>query len=215
MSFAAPVFREDREDVLLALIDSTRLGALIINTEDGIALSHIPFVYKKDDGILHLISHVHRGNPIGAEGNDGQDVVVSFLCDHAYIHPGWYPSKAEHGRAVPTYNYVSVEARGKVRLLTEPGVLKTMLMDLTARTERDMSKPWQVDDAPPSYIDRLINGIVGVEVCVTHLSGIQKLSQDKAEDDFQGVIEGLRQHNVDSAVAERMDRTAKPERKSP
>ena len=188
----ASPFAENRQDVLVAAINARSFGTLITAHDGDIQLSHAPFLCQVQDGAITLIGHLARNNPQLAHLRGHASALVSFLIDDAYISPGWYPTKHETGRAVPTWNYMSVAARGGVELVEDKDALLALVDDLTARHEEGRPKPWTTGEAPLDYIEGLLKGIVGLKISVQALSGIWKMSQNKNAADRHGVAEGLR-----------------------
>lgn len=171
-------FREDRPDVLQDTI--RRIGfATLVTT--GMEANHLPMLLQ--DGML--CGHVARANPVWKSG-DGPGLAI-FLGPHAYVSPSWYPGKAATGKAVPTWNYITVQARGTIRWTHDIGWLKTHVAALSDANEASRAEPWAVADAPDSYIDGLLRAIVGFEIAVTALEGKYKLSQNRDEADRAGV----------------------------
>ena len=182
-------YQETRSDILIAAIQQASFGTLITHDGEDIRISHVPFAVVDTDP-LQLVTHLARLNP-QAQADPARGV-ASFVLDQAYIHPGWYPSKAEHGRVVPTWNYVAVEARGPLQKIEEGEELRAILNAVTVRHEADRAAPWSLADAPPDYGRRLMRGIVGLTMTVTTLTGAWKLNQTKSASDHRGVVEGLR-----------------------
>jgi transcriptional regulator len=116
---------------------------------------------------------------------------VTWVGPSAYVSPSWYPSKGEHGEAVPTWNYVAVQARGSLVVHDDPDWSRALVGSLTDVHERARPVPWSVDDAPAGYVERMVRGVVGVEVRVTSFEGAWKLSQNKSATDAAGVADGL------------------------
>ncbi len=115
-----------------------------------------------------------------------------FHGAQGYVTPGWYPSKQEHGRVVPTWNYAVVHAHGSLRAIDDPVWVEALVRELTATHEGQRPAPWQVDDAPPAFLVQQLRAIVGIELTVTRLVGKFKLSQNRAAEDRAGVIAGAR-----------------------
>ncbi len=114
-----------------------------------------------------------------------------FQGSDTYVTPSWYATKAETGRVVPTWNYAMIEARGQARAIQDAGWLRRQIDDLTALQEGHRPAPWAVSDAPASFVNSQLRGIVGVEITLTELTGKWKVSQNRAEADRRGVVEGL------------------------
>lgn len=195
-------FKEDREAVLHALIRQYPLGAMVTHGVSGISAEHIPFVlHEEGPGKAVLRGHVARSNPVGNEGSVGLDSLVIFQGPQIYITPSWYPSKTEHGKVVPTWNYVLVHAHGKVRLMHDEEWLKRHLKALTFSQESTQPNPWEPADAPLKFLNTQIKGIIGVEIEIDRLQGKWKVSQNKSVEDRAGVINGLRSLATDGANA--------------
>jgi transcriptional regulator len=182
-------FVERRAEVLHALIRQHPLGTLVTCSPAGPEASHVPFVPDFDRGVLRC--HIARANPHSELLAGNPEVLVIFLGVDHYVTPSWYPSKEEHGRVVPTWNYIAVHVRGRARVMQESSELIAHLKELTASSEAAFEIPWTVDDAPASFISGLTSSIVGVEIAIDSLEGKYKLSQNRSETDRQGVIAGL------------------------
>jgi len=114
-----------------------------------------------------------------------------FQGPHSYITPSWYASKEEHGKVVPTWNFVMVQARGKPQVMDDADWLREQVGQMTANFESQREQPWRVSDAPDDYIATQLHAIVGVEIPIAALEGKWKISQNRNEADRQGVIQGL------------------------
>lgn len=187
-------FKEDRLDVLHGLILSNPLGLLVSNGENGPHATSIPF-HLIDSGSPYgtLQAHLARANPHW-QTIDSQSVLVVFQGPDAYISPKWYPSKAEHGMVVPTWNYAMVQARGVARVIDDPSWLRRQIEVLTNHQEASSADPWKVSDAPSEYIDSQLKAIIGIEIEISELEGKWKVSQNRAINDRHGVVENLRAH---------------------
>lgn len=183
-------FVEADPDVLAALIRAAPLATLI---RGGAELCADVIPLELADGGTRLIGHVARANPLWREA-DGQPVLAVFHGAQAYISPSWYPSKAEHGRVVPTWNYAVVQAHGTLRAIEDVGWLEALVTRLTDRHEAARAAPWAVSDAPADYIHKMLKAIVGIEITVSKLTGKLKLSQNRSDEDRAGVLDGLGAH---------------------
>lgn len=188
-------FREDRPGVLQDAM--CRIGfATLITT--GMEANHLPMLLQ--DGVLR--GHVARANPVWKAGDGG--ALAIFLGPHAYVSPSWYPSKAETGKAVPTWNYLTVHARGPIRWMQDAAWLHTHVASLSDAHETGRTEPWAVTDAPAAYIDSLVRAIVGFEITIESLEGKWKLSQNRSAADQAGVRDGL-QRDGHADMARLMD----------
>jgi transcriptional regulator len=186
-------FQEDRLEVMHALMRAHPLATLVSGGAEGLLANLVPFllIQEGDKGVLR--THLARGNEQLQSLRHGAEVLVIFQGPQSYITPSWYASKAEHGKVVPTWNYVVVQARGVARVIDDPLWLRAQVEALTAEQERPRAAPWQVSDAPESYVSGQLKGIVGVEIPIGRLEGKWKVSQNRSEADRQGVHVGLGQ----------------------
>jgi transcriptional regulator len=178
-------FKEERLEVLHAAIARIGLGTLVIHGEAGLEASQIPMVVEDSA----LIGHVARANPIWKHAR-GEALAV-FLGPHAYVSPSWYPSKQETGKVVPTWNYLSVHAHGRIEFFDDPDRLRGHLEKLTTSQEAAQALPWKVGDAPDGYVRGLLRAIVGFTITVDRLEGQWKMSQNKSESERDGVKAGM------------------------
>lgn len=185
-----------------ALIEAHPLGAWVAPGSDGLVANHVPFLLDRSRGEFGtLMGHVSRANPVWKQLPESQHSVVMFQGPQSYITPGWYPSKQEHGKVVPTWNYTVAHAHGVARVITEEAWLRDMLVRLTAVHEASRPLPWQVTDAPAEFIDKLLRAIVGIEIPIERLVGKLKASQDEASQDRLGTFAGLAAEGTENAVA--------------
>jgi transcriptional regulator len=182
-------FKEERLDVLHAAIARIGLGTLVIHGEAGLEASQIPMVLGDAAPFGTLNGHVARANPLWKHAT-GEALVV-FLGPHAYVSPSWYPSKRETGKVVPTWNYLSVHAHGRIEFFDQPERLLRHLEKLTASQEGARELPWTVGDAPDAYIQQLLRAIVGFTITIDRLEGQWKMSQNKSGSERDGVKTGM------------------------
>lgn len=186
-------FEETRSEALHALVRDHPLGTLITQDRRGaLQADAIPFVLDASAGGPGVLSgHVARANPLWRETRDDVDALVVFHGAQGYVSPGWYPSKAVHGKAVPTWNYIVVQARGRLRAIDDRKWLRAFVTRLTERHEARQAKPWHVSDAPADYLEKMLGAIVGIEIALTSLVGKWKTSQNRDAADRAGVVAGL------------------------
>lgn len=186
-----PAFREPDVDVQHQFIRARRFGLLVSCSPGGPLATSLPLLLDTSAASLGVLSgHVSKANAHWTS-LDGADVLVVFQGPDAYVRPTWYPSKAEHGKVVPTWNYVMVQVRGAARVIHHQAWLHLHVTQLTQVNEQSQVDPWQVTDAPPSYIAAQIGGIVGLEITIRELEGKWKVSQNRAMADRLGVADGL------------------------
>ena len=183
-------FREARADVLHDAM--RRIGFATLVTQEaksGPDANHLPMLLQQGENGFVLRGHVARANPVWKKAK-GQALAI-FLGPHAYVSPSWYPSKAETGKAVPTWNYITVHAKGPIRWIQDEDWLRTHVGSLSAAHEAGRDVPWMISDAPIKYVDGLLRAIVGFELSVQALEGKWKLSQNRDEADRAGVRDNL------------------------
>jgi len=190
---------------------------LVTLTDEGLVATMLPFVYVPpagdggdgdgEHGALH--GHVARNNPQWRLPARGEALVIVRGPD-AYISPSFYASKAEHGRVVPTWNYVTAHVHGELIVHDDAAWTESVVRRLTAKHEAASARPWSVDDAPRAFIEGQLRAIVGVELRITRIEAKAKLSQNRPVEDVAGVIAGLRERGdagsaglVERANAER------------
>lgn len=174
------------------VIRENPLGMLVTQGPAGLDANHLPFELDPAQGPHGLLSaHVARANPVWQEVADGNPVLVVFRGPAGYVSPSWYPSKHEHHRQVPTWNYEVVHAHGSIVVRDDERFLRGLVARLTRTHEAAEPRPWKMGDAPADYIDTMLRAIVGIEVRITRLEGKAKLSQNKDARDREGAIEAL------------------------
>lgn len=174
------------------ILADLRLGCLVTKDEDGFFGSHIPMLFEPSKRVL--AGHISKANIHPTRCGDGSALAI-FQGPNAYVSPNWYPSKAEHGKAVPTWNYEVVHIEGSLTWHSDRTWLKGHLRHLTDHFEKDQAAPWELDDAPPDYVDKLLDLIVGLEFHVQTIQIKRKLSQNRTHADRQGAITGLLNSN--------------------
>ena len=193
-------------EALHQLIQTYSLGALITHGKGGLDANHLPFELDAGEGEHGLLrAHVARNNPLWQEVTDGQEVLVIFKATDGYVSPNWYPSKQEHHKQVPTWNYAVVHAHGRIRVRDDARFVRRLLASLTRVHEAVEPKPWKMADAPRDYLEAMVAAVVGIEIEITGLVGKFKLSQNKEGADRQGAIDAL-QAKGQTALAASMQR---------
>lgn len=195
-------FEETRLDVLQGLVASQPLSTLVTLSDAGLVADQIPMLLRANEGPMGtLVGHVARANPLWRETLLETPVLVIFQGPQHYISPGWYPTKQEHGKVVPTWNYVVVQARGLLRVHDDADWVRQQASQITDQQERGSARPWAVDDAPRAYTDSMIQAVVGISIAVTHWAGKWKLSQNQPAINRDGVVQALAGLQDESAAA--------------
>jgi transcriptional regulator len=191
--FIPPEFQETNLAEMHRIIRDFPLGTLVTHTSHGLDANHIPFdlqVGKQPTDTL--TAHIARDNPLTQQVQNSLEVMVIFRGLQGYISPSWYPNKQITHRFVPTWNYEVVHVHGQMQLMDEERFTRGLLARLTRVHEADKPKPWKMGDAPADYIDQMLKAIVGLEVQVTRIECVRKLSQNREQVDFDGALHGLR-----------------------
>ena len=196
-------FQPPEPAALQALMAAHPLGAWVLHGEDGLVANHLPFWFDATRGPHGtLCAHVARANPVWrALAEDGSPSLVMFQGAEGYVTPSWYPSKQQHGKVVPTWNYAVVHAHGRARAIDDPSWLRALVGRLTDTHEAPRAAPWGVDDAPADYLQQMLGAIVGIEIAVERLVGKWKMSQNRSEADRRGVVNGLAGQDDAAAAA--------------
>lgn len=188
-------FEEHRPGELERVMREHPLGALITQGPEGLDANHIPFELIEGEGPQGMLrAHVARANPVWREvPANGADVLVIFQASDAYISPNWYPSKPEHHRHVPTWNYQVVHAHGRLRVMDDERFVRGLVARLTREHEQrsQQPKPWTMGESAPDFITGMLQAVVGIEVEITRLVGKSKLGQNREERDRLGAAAGL------------------------
>ena len=185
LMYIPDAFREARTDVLHDAV--RRIGFATLVTAD-LNANHLPMLLDAPaHGSAVLRGHVARANTVWKSGEG--EVLAIFLGPQAYVSPSWYPSKAETGKAVPTWNYITVHARGRIRWVQEADWLRSHVTVLSQAHEDHRPEPWTIDEAPDSYIQSLLRAIVGFEIEIIQLDGKYKLTQNRDAADREAVAE--------------------------
>jgi len=185
-------FQEDNPLALHDLMAQHPLAALVTLGSQGLCATHLPLLHDgRLGGFGMLRGHMAKANPQWSDLTPDVRALAIFTGPQHYISPNWYPSKAEHGKVVPTWNYVVVHARGPIRVIHDAQWLKQNVSDLTAVHEAALPNPWSVEAAPEGYVENMVNAIVGIEIAIESLEGKWKASQNRPEADRLGVIAAL------------------------
>ena len=169
---------------LLAFIADVSFAHLFVPSPEGPLVAHVPVVVTADG---NLRFHLARANP-PADHLDGTVALASFAGPDAYISPDWYRSADQ----VPTWNYVTVEARGRVRRLSETDLIGNLdALSIAHETRLLPKKPWGRAKMRPGLFEGMLKAIVAFELEVENLRGTRKLGQNKNSDDREGAVAGL------------------------
>ena len=193
---------EDEAEIR-ALVAAVGTADLVTVGSDGFPVSTLlPVLWEGD----RLVMHLARANPQWRGVADDAPALAVVTGPGAYVSPAWYPSKDEHGRVVPTWNYSQVHLTGRLTVHHDPVWLLDAVTRLTDRHEEHRADRWSVDDAPAPYVQKQLKAIVGLELAVERVEAKAKLSQNRSEADRAGVVAGLQAEGgpASAAVARQM-----------
>ena len=164
---------------------------LVTATADGLQATFLPFLFDPSAGEHGaLLGHLARNNEHWRAEPIGEAMVIVRGPD-AYVSPGWYPSKAEHGRVVPTWNYLTAHVYGRLVVHDDAGFVEDVVRRLTAKHEAGLAEPWSPDDSPPAFFAGQLKAIVGVELVISRIEAKVKMSQNRPPADVEAVIDAL------------------------
>lgn len=186
------MFREERLVVFHDLISAHPLATLITAGSNGLIANLIPFTLHVGGEHRILRAHLARGNKQLDALREGAEALVVFQGPECYVTPSWYPSKAESGKVVPTWNFAMVQVRGKPVVFDDASWVRAQIDEMTNNHERQREPSWKVSDAPEDFIAAQLKAIVGIEIPISSIEGKWKMSQNRLPADRQGVIDGLR-----------------------
>jgi transcriptional regulator len=195
-------YDESRPGVLRALIDAYPFATLVLASQSDIVANHVPLLMRAGPppaGLL--VGHVARANPLWTRFAAGHPSLVIFQGGDHYISPRWYRSGQADGKAVPTWDYSVVHARGPIEWIEDRTWLQGLLEDMAVAFERDSGKPWHPREMPAEYRDSMLDRIVGFQIPVESLQGKFKLNQGSTTEDRSRVVSALRNVGSDSATA--------------
>lgn len=195
-------FREVDEAEIAAVIAEAPLACVVAMTGEGLLANHLPLL-RGAGGTL--VGHVALANDMHKLVAPGQEVLAVFRGEHGYVSPNSYPSKPEHHRHVPTWNYQVVHMHGEITFSHEERDKRAAvgLLTRTQERRRNGNKAWRMADAPADYMARMLASIVALRIDVTRIAAKSKLSQNREERDYLGAIDGLRAAG-NQALADRM-----------
>jgi transcriptional regulator len=201
--YQPPHFRETDRQRQHDLVRAFPLGLLVTAGANGLMANAIPFVLDETgaDGRGVLRGHLARPNAQWRDCVAGCEALVVFQGPEHYVSPGWYPTKQETHKVVPTWNYAVVQVRGRAVAIEDPAWLHAQVRALTTMMEDGRTEPWAVDDAPADFVAAQLRGIVGLEIAIEAIEGKWKASQNRSEADRAGVVAGLGDEQTESASA--------------
>lgn len=200
--YIPPHFQETSPEEIAAVIEAAPLACIVAQTAEGLIANHVPLLHAPDGT---LIGHVARANDMHRLIAEGQEVLAIFRGEDGYVSPNFYPSKPEHHRHVPTWNYQAVHLYGAISFQHDAHARRAAVGLLTRSHERRVNgaRAWRMADAPADYMEQMLDAIVAFRIAVRRVLAKSKLSQNREARDQRGAVEGLRASGR-GALAERM-----------
>lgn len=186
-----PTHFKMEEGEALALLETMSFATLVSLGEGGLLSTPLPLLLDRSGGSVRLIGHVARANPHWKRFDPAVPSLAIFQGGDGYVTPAWYAEKQKTGKVVPTWNYVTIHAHGRLEVVEDSAGVLDIVNRLTNRHETGREQPWQVSDAPADYIAAMLRAIVGVVLHVEKLEGKAKLSQNKGEADRAAIRTGM------------------------
>ncbi len=188
--YAKKVFRETRPEILLSVVRSVGAVSMVTLTGSELMSTLVPVLVDGTPEDPVLIGHIAKANPQWQKTDTSADALAICVGANGYVSPSFYPSKLTDPKVVPTWNFVQVQAHGRVEFIHDKAELLSIVESLTNKHEQDRPDPWSVADAPDEFIEAKLAGIVGLRMTVERLDGSFKLGQDRSEADRAGVVAG-------------------------
>ncbi|MFN0255291.1 FMN-binding negative transcriptional regulator [Pedobacter ureilyticus] len=180
-------FLEKDSEKLLTFIEAHPFAVLIGANQNIPSATQVPIQIKKEGDLIKLIGHVMKKTDHYEAFAANENVLALFLGAHAYVSASVYENPA----AASTWNYSSVQAKGKIRLLDNEET-RTVIKELTDQYEKEDS-PAAFHQMSDDYIEKHLNAIAGFEITVTDLEGVFKLSQNHSQANKESIIKQLSQ----------------------
>lgn len=198
-------FEESDQEALRELIRAAPLATFITNGSDGLVANHIPFVLSGEDfASSELQAHIPRANPLCDLLSAGQKCLAIFHGPEGYISPSYYATKAKHGKVVPTWNYAVVHIHGHAEILEDSAWVRRQMELLTSLCEGARDAPWSISDAPPEFVERLAESVVGIRMTMERIEGKTKASQNQPVENQQSVLRSLDRERPEDKLTEFM-----------
>ena len=189
-----PYFKEKDAGLVLEFMKQHPFAMLMgVDSEQKPVATQIPFLFVEKEGQLYLRGHIMKGNDHHKAFAENKHVLALFTGPHKYVSASWYENKQQGS----TWNYMTVQAKGELSFLDD-AQLMILLNDLTSHFENDSSSLASYKNIPEEYISRMINAIVAIEIKVTSLEHVFKLSQNKDEKSYLTIIDKLSDLDADA-----------------
>lgn len=187
-------FALDDPAAIARLLRENAFALLITaDSEAGIQASHLPLRVEFDSASrpLRVFGHLARANPqaaaLRAAAEAKAEALAIFSGPHAYVSPSHY----QPGPAVPTWNYLSVQVRGRLQTIETPEAVLADLGQLVADYEDSRPVPWRLEGQEPEFLGRQLRGILAFELVEPRVAAKAKLSQNRPAGDREAVARAM------------------------
>ncbi len=197
-------FKEHDQQVILQLLADYPLAFVTGSFANGMqTATQIPMLYEVRAGTLYVQGHIMRNTDHHKAFIENPNALVVFTGPSAYVSASWY-SNPHMGS---TYNYMSVHLSGKIQFML-PEVFADWMRRFTLQFEQgNVASPTIYDNLGVDYTNKMMAGIVGIEMRVEKLDTVFKLSQNRDEESYVNIIEQLKKRGGNSAlIAEEMEK---------
>ncbi len=203
-------FKVDDPTLLAEVMQAAPL-AMLVTLADGVPTAdHLPLTLTPASTGWQLQGHIARANPMHRHVANGTEVLAVFRSADSYVTPNHYPSKKEHGKAVPTWNYQVVHVRGRLTWHTDADAARAIVTTLTQEHEAGRAHPWAVSDAPVDYLETMLKAIVAFSIDITSMVGKFKASQNRVATDREGLRRGLAEDGLTESEIAALAREPQP-----
>ncbi len=169
---------------LLRLVARHPWVNLVSATSRGLVVSPLPVIPAPDAKGVEIVGHLARTDAEEHELGECEAVVI-VQGHHGYVSASWYSG----GPYVPTWNYVVAHLHGRPVALDADATYD--VLDRTVdHFESARPKPFRMSDVA-TYAARLAPAVAGFRLTPTRVVAKAKLSQDKPQEDYAAVLQGL------------------------
>jgi transcriptional regulator len=199
--YNVPYFKASEQTEVLAFMKAHPFVTICgIDKNNLPVATHVPVMIVERDEKLFLQAHIMRKQDHHQAFENSSNVLVIFQGANAYVSSSWYHND-DRGS---TWNYQAVHAKGNLRFLSEKELLE-LLTSLTAHFEKDANSPSQVKNLSDEYMQSNMKAIIALEIEVTDLQHVFKMSQNRNKKSYHNIVEELEKGDLSSIiVAEEM-----------
>jgi transcriptional regulator len=166
-------FKVDDPKLLAEFIQEYPLAVVICNSEEGLKINYLPFLFDSEGKEPVLLGHMARANP-QLKNLENSFATIAFQGPDRYISPTWYAGNSE----VPTWNYAAVEVRGRIELLQTFEEIEDILTKSTEQFEQKNETNWNYA-LPLKQREGMVRHIVGIKIHIESIEGKFKLNQNR------------------------------------